>query len=120
MILATLILSALFIHQPAQSAEALKISPASGKPPLKVEIKAPTKLIAMSKNTFSKWGGCRYSIDWGDGEVGPNFRSKDCSKGFEHVYSKPGVYRVTARIIQMTPNDDAITTWNGEASISVR
>ncbi len=94
----------------------LTISVNSGMAPLQVQITGPYTLIADGKNTYNKWVGCGYNIDWGD--ASQEFQ-QDCSVGFIHTYKSPGTYTIKANTFHPAPDDSHVVDWTGTTTVKV-
>jgi hypothetical protein len=100
------------------ASEALDLSAFSGKAPLLVRVTGPANLAGLEKNHFSKWVGCGFYVDWGEG-AGLEVGEHDCAKALQHTFKKPGTYKVRARTFHPAPDDSHITDWTGEATVVV-
>ena len=61
----------LFPISSAAPAEKTELSLVAGDTSLSVRIAAPKNLTDLGKGKYSKWAGCSYSIQWGDGSGSP-------------------------------------------------
>ena len=61
----------LFPISSAAPAERTELSVVAGDTSRSVRITGPTNLTDLGKGKYSKWVGCSYSIQWGDGLGSP-------------------------------------------------
>ncbi len=99
----------------------VEVSTGLGKAPLTVQITGPANVIGLKTNTYEKFTNCGFSIQWGDGENFPGLlkRGATCAGGFEHIYAKPGLYKIVFLITETTPSDQRQVVWQGERVIKV-
>lgn len=98
---------------------ALKVTADSS--PHSVRIIGPKRLTDLGKGTYSKWVGCSYSIEWGDGTFSPSGPvGADCAGGLAHTYKTSGTYRIRAKTFHPAPDDHHIDDWSDEAEFKVK
>jgi hypothetical protein len=103
---------------PAASAE---LSVVADSTPRSVRITGPKNLTDLGKGQYSKWVGCSYSIEWGDGSGSPaGPMGADCARGLSHTYRNAGTYRIVAKTFHPAPDDSHIVDWTGEAQFVVK
>jgi hypothetical protein len=111
----------LFPISSAAPAERTELSVVAGDTSRSVRITGPKNLTDLGKGKYSKWVGCSYSIQWGDGlgsPAGPI--GADCGQGLSHTYKDAGTYRIVAKTFHPAPNDSHIDDWVGEARFVVK
>src|SRR6185437_8444481 len=82
--------------------------------PRSARITGPKRLTDLGKGTYSKWVGCSYSIDWGDGSFSPSGPvGADCALGLSHTYRTSGTYQIRAKTFHAAPDDHHIDDWSG-------
>jgi hypothetical protein len=105
----------------AASAERTELSVVAGDTSRSVRITGPKNLTDFGKGKYSKWVGCSYSIQWGDGSGSPAGPiGADCRQGLSHTYKDAGTYRIVAKTFHPAPNDSHIHDWVGEARFAVK
>ena len=105
----------------AVPAESTELSVAAGDTSRSVRITGPKNLTDLGKGKYSKWVGCSYSIQWGDGSGSPAGPiGADCGQGLSHTYKDAGTYRIVAKTFHPAPNDSHIDDWVGEARFVVK
>lgn len=93
----------------------------AGDAPHSVRIIAPRRLTDLGKGTYSKWVGCSYSIEWGDGSFVPSGPvGADCAPGLSHAYSKTGTYQIRAKTFHPAPDDHHIDDWSDSVTFTVK
>lgn len=81
--------------------------------PRSARITGPKRLTDLGKGTYSKWVGCSYGIEWGDGSFSPSGPAgSDCALGLSHNYRTAGIYRIRAKIFHPAPDDHLIDDWS--------
>lgn len=100
--------------------EQLKLSAIEGKAPLTVHILGPKILTQKSSKKFSKWVGCEFNIDWGDGTSPQLNLGEECSKNLTHTYQTPGAYKLKASVIHANADDSHTTDWEDDVSVTVK
>jgi hypothetical protein len=85
--------------------------------PRTVTVQAPSSLTSLAHGRRSKWVGCGFTLDWGDGS-GP--AGDDCATWLTHVYAKAGTYTVSASTFHPNPDDSHTVDWRGSAKVEVR
>ena len=84
-------------------------------------ITGPTRLTDLGKGTYSKWVGCSYGIEWGDGSFSPSGPvGSDCSLGLSHTYRVGGTYRIRAKTFHPAPDDHHIDDWSDAITIKTK
>ena len=105
----------------AAPAERTELSVVAGDTSRSVRITGPKNLTDFGKGKYSKWVGCSYSIQWGDGSGSPMGPiGADCRQGLSHTYKDAGTYRIVAKTFHPAPNDSHIDDWVGEARFVVK
>jgi hypothetical protein len=105
----------------AAPAEKTELSIVAGDTFRSVRITGPRNLTDLGKSKYSKWVGCSYSIQWGDGSGSPAGPiGADCRQGLSHTYKEAGTYRIVAKTFHPAPNDSLIDDWVGEARFVVK
>ncbi len=101
--------------------KALEVSAPSGKAPLTVQITGPSNVNALKTNTYDRYVNCGFSVLWGDGEKFPSGqkRGASCAAGFEHIYKKPGLYKIIFLITEPGTTDESKVVWTSERVIQV-
>ena len=99
--------------------------PTSSPAPLTVQITGPENLIqlAAGQSLGIPFGGCGYSIDWGDGAQAPkNFTDGPpyCEADLTHKYAAPGDYTITIKTWDTGPADEPINQAENSAKITVQ
>lgn len=113
-------LLAMFPHS-AVPAAGTELSVVAGSTPRSVRITGPKNLIDLGKGQYSKWVGCSYSVEWGDGSISPAGPiGADCSRGLSHTYASAGTYRIVAKTFHPAPDDSHIVDWTGDARFVVK
>src|SRR5260370_20542815 len=93
----------------AAPAERTELSVVAGDTSRSVRITGPKNLTDFGKGKYSKWVGCSYSIQWGDGSGSPTGPiGADCGQGLSHTYKDAGTYRIVAKTFHPAPNDSHI------------
>jgi hypothetical protein len=105
----------------AAPAEKTELSLVAGDTSRSVRITGPKNLTDLGKRKYSKWEGCSYSIQWGDGSGSPAGPiGADCGQGLSHAYRDAGTYRIVAKTFHPAPNDSHIDDWVDEARFVVK
>jgi len=91
---------------------------------LTVQITGPDILVtrAAGQSLGIPFGGCGYSIDWGDGAVSPQDFTQGppyCEADLTHQYATPGDYMVTVKTWDTGPADELINQVKIDAKITV-
>lgn len=91
------------------------------KTPRSARITGPKRLTDLGKGTYSKWVGCSYSIDWGDGTFSPSGPAgADCALGLSHTYRASGSYRIRAKTFHPAPDDHHIDDWSDSITFKAK
>ena len=99
----------LFPISSAAPTESTELSVVAGDTFRSVRITGPENLTDLGKGKYSKWVGCSYSIQWGDGSGSPAGPiGTDCRQGLSHAYKDAGTYRIVAKTFHPAPNDSLI------------
>lgn len=102
-------------------AEKNELSVVPGDTPHSVRVAGPKSLTDLGRRQYSKWVGCGYSVQWGDGSASPAAPiGADCAIGLSHTYKDAGTYRVVAKTFRLAPNDSPIYDWTGETRAVVK
>jgi hypothetical protein len=102
-------------------AETNELSVVASISPHSVRITRPTNLTDLGKRKYSKWVGCTYSVQWGDGSESPTGPiGSDCGQGLSHTYRTAGTYRIVAKTFHLAPNDSPVDDWVGETRFVVK
>ena len=89
----------------------LQVTAASS--PHSVRITGPRRLTDLGNGTYSKWVGCSYSIEWGDGSFSPSGPvGIDCATGLSHTYRTSGTYRLRAKTFHPAADDHHLDDWS--------
>jgi len=115
------VLLTLFPISSAAPTERTELSVVAGDTSRSVRITGPKNLTDLGKGKYSKWVGCSYSIQWGDGSGSPaGPLGGDCGQGLSHTYKDAGTYRIVAKTFHPAPNDSHIDDWVSEAQFVVK
>ena len=110
----------LFLILPTIPAETNELSVVRSDP-YSARITGPKSLTDLGKRKYSKWVGCTYSVQWGDGSGSPTGTiGSDCGQGLSHTYKAAGTYRIVAKIFHLAPNDSPVDDWVGETRFVVK
>lgn len=94
-------------------ADSARLQAAADSSPRSARITGPKRLTDLGKGTYSKWVGCSYSIDWGDGSFSPSGPvGADCALGLSHTYRTSGTYQIRAKTFHAAPDDHHIDDWS--------
>jgi PKD repeat protein len=104
----------------AADKDTLQLSVTSGTAPLTVRITGPKNVTDLGRGTWQKWTGCGFNVTWSDDGPEPPNPRRECARMLEHVYSKPGVYRVKVETLAVNPDDSQRVDWTGTATITAR
>src|SRR5581483_4767518 len=85
--------------------------------PHSVRITGPKRLTDLGKGTYSKWVGCSYSIEWGDGSTSPHGPvGASGTVGLAHTYRSSGTYHIRAKTFHPAPDDHHVDDWSDTAT----
>jgi len=111
----------LFPISSTPSAETNELSVVASDSPRSIRITGPKNLSDLGKRRYSKWVGCGYSIQWGDGSGSPAGPiGSDSGQGLSHTYKAAATYRIVARTFHLAPNDRHVEDWVGETRFEVK
>jgi hypothetical protein len=95
------------------AADSARLQAAADSSPHSARITGPKRLTDLAKATYSKWVGCSYSIDWGDGSFSPSGPvGTDCALGLSHTYGTSGTYRIRAKTFHPASDDHHTDDWS--------
>jgi hypothetical protein len=115
------VLLTLFAISSTAPAERTELSVVTGDTSRSVRVAGPKNLTDLGKGKSSKWVGCSYSIQWGDGSWSPAGPiGADCGQGLLHTYKDAGTYSIVAKTFHPAPDDSHIDDWVGEARFVVK
>lgn len=106
---------------PESDFEKLVVSADLGKAPFTLAITGPAPVIGQKGNSYDKYSNCGFSVQWGDGESFPKGlkRGDSCAGGFQHVYQKPGLYKVIFLLTETSTADESRVVRKFERAIKV-
>jgi len=99
--------------------------PTTSPAPLTIQVTGPENLVQRTagQSLGIPFGGCGYSIDWGDGAKAPeNFTDGPpyCEADLTHKYASPGNYTITVETWDQGPADEPVNQAKIQTNVTVQ